>query len=173
MWCQIWSTAKLNSIKFVKNIKIPRRLRTKWRLTSQTMNLGTYVRSLTTRTNSEKHSLAAFCLISLIWQQSIEYRCVSFSINSNGVINVRKVVINASPKAEMTFKLVNSARKTYFFWKNVTTNLETKGEQIGRKINGKAKLVVVRRKMMYTILLQTNREFCVCVCVGAYCNNVM
>lgn len=61
--------------------------------------------------------------------------------------------------------------KNIFFWKNVTTNLETKGEQIGRKINGKAKLVVVRRKMMYTILLQTNREFC--VCVGAYCNNVM
>lgn len=59
----------------------------------------TYVKSLTTRTNSENDSLAAFCLTSLIWLQKIEYRCVSFSIKSNGVMNVRKVVINASPKA--------------------------------------------------------------------------
>lgn len=66
----------------------------------------TYVKSLTTRTNSENDSLAAFCLLSLIWQQNNEYRCVSFSIKSNGVINVRKVVIKASPKAENSDELI-------------------------------------------------------------------
>lgn len=57
----------------------------------------TYVKSLTTRTSNENASIAVF--ISWGRQLNVVYRRISFLIRSSGVMNVRKVVMNASPNA--------------------------------------------------------------------------
>lgn len=107
-----WYTNSLSSSRMcgVKSGALPEKKYNYWtiELFSYFKNViicdKTYVRSLTTRTSSENDSLAAFCFVSLIWQQNSEYRCVSFSIKSNGVMNVRNVVMNASPNAEIMEK---------------------------------------------------------------------
>lgn len=59
----------------------------------------THVSSLTTRTSSEKDSFADFCFWSFTWQLKVVYRWMSLLVRSSGWMNVRKVVMNASPNA--------------------------------------------------------------------------
>lgn len=80
-----------------ENVGIQNDLRTTTK--DELLEWNTYVKSLTTRTNNENDSLAAFCFWSFTWQQKTVYRWINFSIRSNGDMNVRNVVINASPYA--------------------------------------------------------------------------